>query len=74
MNRHETSERIVSNPAVMLGKPVIRGTRMPVYLIVDFIKAGHSPEEIVSNYPELTIENVKAAIDYSVEESQRIEV
>ncbi|MGH2561127.1 MAG: DUF433 domain-containing protein [Thermomicrobiales bacterium] len=74
MNRQQIKERVVSNPAVMLGKPVIRGTRMPVYLIVDFIEAGQSPEEIVSDYPDLTIEDIEAANAYAALESQRTEV
>jgi uncharacterized protein (DUF433 family) len=74
MNRHALEERIVSNPAVMLGKPIIRGTRVPVYLIVGFIEAGQTPEEIVDDYPDLTIEDVEAAIAYAAQEKERTEV
>jgi uncharacterized protein (DUF433 family) len=58
----------------MLGKPIIRGTRMPVYLIVDLVKGGHTPAEIVDDYPELTVEDIEAAIAFARQEQARIEV
>lgn len=67
-------DRIEVNPAIMLGKPVVRGTRIPVYLIVDWVESGHSPEEIVDGYPDLTVEDVKAAVVYAREEKARTEI
>ena len=64
-------EGIVVDPAVMLGKPIIRGTRVPVYLIIDLIEAGLTPEEIVDDYPDLTIEDVEAAVAYAAREHVR---
>ena len=58
------AERIVSNPEILLGKPVVRGTRMPVYLIVGLVTAGQTLEEIVDDYPNLTIEDVAAALAF----------
>ena len=74
MNRRVLDERIVSDPAVLLGKPIIRGTRVPVYLVVGLIEAGQTPEQIVDDYPDLTIVDVEAAVAYAARESARTEV
>ncbi len=58
-------ERIEINPQILGGKPVIKGTRIPVYLIVELLAAGMSPKEIVKEYPGLTEEDVKAAAEYA---------
>ncbi|MCC6791028.1 MAG: DUF433 domain-containing protein [Thermomicrobiales bacterium] len=60
---HET-ERIEVNPEIMLGKPVFRGTRIPVYVVLDLLSAGASPSEIVDDYPSLSLEDVDAAVVY----------
>ena len=46
----------------MVGKPVIKGTRIPVYLIVDFIANGMKEEEVLKEYPQLRKEDIKAAL------------
>lgn len=74
MESRALDERIVTNPAVLLGKPIVRGTRVPVYLIVGLVEAGQAPEQIVDDYPDLTIEDVEAAVAYAVQESTRTEV
>ena len=74
MNRQVPDERIVSDPAVLLGKPIVRGTRVPVYVIVGLIETGQTPEQIVDDYPDLTIEDVEAAVDYAARESVRTDV
>ena len=74
MNRQALEERIVSDPAVLLGKPIVRGTRVPVYLIVGPVEAGQTPEQIVDDYPDLTIEDVEAAVAYAAREPARTEV
>jgi uncharacterized protein (DUF433 family) len=66
-------ERIVTDPAVLLGKPIVRGTRVPVYLVAGLVEAGRSPEQIVDDYPDLTFEDVEAALAYA-EEIHRTEV
>ncbi len=45
MPRQSTHERIVTDPAVLLGKPIVRGTRVPVYLILGLVEAGQTPEK-----------------------------
>lgn len=52
--------RIEINPDVMNGKPVIRGTRIPLELIFRKLGAGLSPQAIVADYPRLTLEDIRA--------------
>ena len=60
-------ERISINPDVCFGKPCIRGTRIWVSLVLDFLANGSSIEEILAEYPGLTTEDVRAAIAYGAE-------
>jgi uncharacterized protein (DUF433 family) len=59
-----TTERIEMNPAVMLGKPVIRGTRVTVELILRKLAEGATEIEILQDYPHLTTEDIRAAMAY----------
>jgi uncharacterized protein (DUF433 family) len=56
------SERIVLDPEVLCGKPVIRGTRLAVEFILDLLAAGESENEIMTNYPGLTREDILACL------------
>jgi uncharacterized protein (DUF433 family) len=58
-------ERIEIDPQVMLGKPVIAGTRIPVEQILRKLAASMSVEEILRDYPRLTREDVQAALAYA---------
>ena len=60
-------ERIEVNPKILGGKPVIKGTRIPVYLILELLSAGYSFKRIVKAYPSLTEEDVKAAVNYATQ-------
>ena len=60
----EIADRIVIDPDVMVGKPVLKGTRIPVYLIVEFIANGMTEKEILEEYPQLNKEDIKAAFLY----------
>jgi uncharacterized protein (DUF433 family) len=62
---HETFERITQNPAVMGGKPCIRGLRVTVGMIVGQIGAGVSFEELLSDYPYLEREDIMQALRYA---------
>ena len=55
------NERIELNPDVMDGKPVIRGTRVPVELVLRKLGAGKSVEEILADHPRLTRDDIHAA-------------
>jgi uncharacterized protein (DUF433 family) len=54
-------ERIEMNPDIMDGKPVIRGTRVPVELVLRKLSAGMSPEAILADHPRLTQDDIHAA-------------
>lgn len=58
-------KRIEVNPRVMIGKPVIRGTRIPVEIILEKLAADLSIEEILEDYPRLTRQDVLAALAYA---------
>jgi len=60
--------RIEINPEVMMGKPVIRGTRITVELIKERIAEGASMKSLLRSYPHLTSEDIQAATQYSGDE------
>jgi len=60
-------ERISIDPSICFGKPCIRGTRIWVSLILDFLASGMSMEELLTEYPQLTREDILAAIAYGAE-------
>jgi uncharacterized protein (DUF433 family) len=60
-------ERISIDPNVCFGKPCVRGTRIWVSLILDFLANGMATEEILAEYPQLTAEDSRAAIAYGAE-------
>ena len=63
-------QRISVDPNVCFGKPVIRGTRIWVSLLLDFLASGMSVEEILEEYPQLSEEDIRAAIAYGAEMSR----
>lgn len=56
---------VVSDPAVMSGDPVVRGTRVPAETIMAYLRAGHSPEEIFQDYPSLPVDGIEAVIRWA---------
>lgn len=58
-------ERIVQDPAVMVGKPVIRGTRIPVERVVAHLAQNPDLDDLFAAYPELSREDVQAALSYA---------
>jgi uncharacterized protein (DUF433 family) len=60
-------DRIAINPDVMLGKPVIKGTRIPVELIIRKLGEGASFDDLLDAYPNLTREDIHAALLYAAE-------
>lgn len=62
-----TTDRIEMNPEVMLGKPVIRGTRIPVELLLRKLSEGASEEELLDAYPRLRREDIRAAVAYAAD-------
>ncbi|HEV3075858.1 MAG TPA: DUF433 domain-containing protein [Thermoanaerobaculia bacterium] len=61
------AERIEANPEVMLGKPVIRGTRVPVELILRRISEGATEEDLLVSYPHLTRDDIRAAVAFAAD-------
>jgi len=58
-------DRIVVDPEIMVGKPVFKGTRIPVYIVLDLIGDGISYNEIIKMYPDLTAEDINASIKFA---------
>lgn len=58
--------RIERDPEIMNGKPVIKGTRMPVTIILERLAYGHPIEELLDDYPFLTSEDIYAALQYAL--------
>jgi len=59
------SQRIEINPDILMGKPVIAGTRIPIYLILNLLVSGYDEERIIQAYPILTREDIRAALWYA---------
>jgi uncharacterized protein (DUF433 family) len=62
-----TTDRIEINPDVMLGKPVIRGTRIPVELIIRKLSEGATEADLLDAYPRLTRADIQAALGYAAD-------
>jgi len=58
-------EHIEIRPDVMMGKPCLKGTRIPVYLVLEKLGAGESVEQILEAYPQLTRDHINAALKYA---------
>lgn len=67
-------KRIEVNPEILLGKPVIAGTRIPVYLILNLLASDYSIERIIEAYPNLTPEDIAAALSYAAERMRYEEI
>ena len=67
-------ERITVDPSVLVGKPVIRGTRLAVEFIVELLANGWSERQILDNYPGVASEDVTACLHYAAEtlKSERV--
>ncbi len=65
MNDEQLWQRISLNPDVMVGKPVIRDTRIPVELIVRMLAQGIPENEILQEYPRLQADDIRAALAYA---------
>jgi uncharacterized protein (DUF433 family) len=61
----EWRERIVSTPDVLRGKPRIKGTRIPVSLVLGYLAAGKTFEEVIAEFPDLHKEQIAACLDYA---------
>ena len=65
MNNFSLLERITINPAIFGGKPIIRGLRISVEMILDLLSQGVSREELLEDYPDLEPEDLQACLTYA---------
>lgn len=65
MVKKKLFNRIEVNPQVMVGKPVIAGTRIPVYLILNLLAQGYTFKRILKAYPTLCQEDIEAALEFA---------
>lgn len=69
-----TNTRIIIDPTILAGHPVIAGTRVPVSVILNYLSHGATFKHIQKDYPELTTQDIKAAVSYAEERVRREEV
>ncbi len=67
MTRHTDSSSIITDPGILAGKPVIAGTRISVQLILEKLRDGWTIDDLLDDYPQLTREQIGAALDYAAE-------
>jgi len=67
MTHEDLLDRVTVNAQVCGGKPCIRGTRIPIAILLDALAEGLSPEQIVDHYPSLSLDDVRAAVAYGAE-------
>ena len=65
---------IVTDPEILSGKPIVKGTRISVALILQCIASGMTKEDILRGYPTLTLEGLEAALDFAARQFQGEEV
>jgi uncharacterized protein (DUF433 family) len=58
---------VVSDPEILRGKPRLKGTRIPVALVLGYLAAGKKTEEIIGEFPDLTNDQIAACLDYARE-------
>jgi uncharacterized protein (DUF433 family) len=63
-------DRVVMDPRICRGKPCIRGTRIEIAIILDSLAEGATAEEIIDHYPQLSPEDIRAALAYAAELSR----
>ncbi len=64
-------DRIIVDPAILVGKPIIKGTRIAVEFVLELLAEKWTYEQVLSNYPQLTEDDLQAALHYAVEMLKR---
>jgi uncharacterized protein (DUF433 family) len=64
-------DRITIDPAVRFGKPCVRGTRISVGDILGYLAAGMSVDQILADFPQLSLEDIRACLAYAAEQERR---
>jgi len=70
MSERELLSRITRDPDICHGKPVIRGLRYPVSTLLELLASGMTPEEILQDYPDLEMDDLRAALLYAARLSE----
>lgn len=70
--RPDYLERIVIVPGVRSGKPCLRNTRIAVYDVLDYLASGMSMDDIVSDFPELTADDIRACLAFAADRERRL--
>ena len=65
-------ERIVINPAVRSGKPVVRGTRITVSDVLEYLAGGMTPDEILADFPDLDADDIRAVLAFAAQREHRL--
>jgi uncharacterized protein (DUF433 family) len=68
------AEYIEINPEKRFGRPIIKGTRISVYDVLSWFAEGMSVKEIISDFPELTEEQIKACLSYAADKEHKLRV
>jgi len=58
-------DRITSDPAIMHGTPVVKGTRVPVAAVLGYLAAGETVDDVLKHHPHLTVEDIRACLAYA---------
>lgn len=59
------NHHIISDPSILFGKPVIKGTRIPVYLIIEKLASGYSINDLLESYPNLSEKQIQACLKFA---------
>lgn len=65
-------ERIWVNPAIRSGKPIIRGTRITVYDVLEYLAGGMSEDQILADFPDLTLDDLRACLAFAAARERRL--
>jgi uncharacterized protein (DUF433 family) len=65
-------KHITINPGIRSGKPTIRGTRITVTDILEYLAGGMTPEEIIADFPDITIEDIRAVLAFAAQREHRL--
>ncbi len=67
MTSMDWHERITIDPKVLVGKPVIKGTRLAVEFVMELLAEGWTQEQVLANYPQLQAEDIRAVLAYATD-------
>ena len=68
----QVSDRIIIKPGIRSGKPCVRGTRITVSDVLEYLAGGMTEQEIVHDFPELTTDDIRACLAFAAERERRI--